>query len=225
MDIKTNGTLQTITIERTHNGAVSQITLGGSKGNILSGVMMRELRNSLAVIGGDINVKLVAIAGEGKHFSFGASVEEHRREHAAGMIKEFHGLILDIARLRVPVLTSVSGFCLGGAMELALAGSLIFADETAMFGQPEILLGVFPPPASVLLPLRIGFARAEELLITGENIGAARAYEIGLVNKLFPSGVVLRAGVEEWIAKNILPKSAASLRMAVCAERLRLIGE
>src|ERR1019366_7062365 len=147
-----------------------RITLGGSKGNILTLAAMHELRDALKAIKADPDVKAVILMGEGKHFSFGASVEEHKREHAAEMIHDFHELILDVADLSIPVIASVSGFCLGGAMELVLAANLIFADESAVFGQPEINLGVFPPPASVLLPLKLGYAQAEEGLMTRENI-------------------------------------------------------
>lgn len=196
-----------------------QIILGGSKGNILTREAMHELRSALGEAKQDPDVKVVLFMGEGKHFSFGASVEEHKREHAAGMIHDFHELILDVANLSVPAIAVVSGYCLGGAMELALATNLIFADETAVFGQPEINLGVFPPPASILLPLKLGYARAEEILMTGENIPAAHAAEIGLVNKLYPSTEALHEGTDAWIAKHLLPKSASSLRLAIRAER------
>src|ERR1035437_4408580 len=199
--------------------ACVRITLGGSKGNILTRAAMHDLRAELATIKADPKIKAVILMGEGKHFSFGASVEEHKREHAAEMIHDFHELILDVADLSIPVIASVSGFCLGGAMELVLAANLIFADETAVFGQPEINLGVFPPPASILLPLKLGYARAEEPLMTGENIPAARAYEMGLVNKLYPSMDALREGSYSWIGEHLLPKSASSLRLAVKAER------
>ncbi len=196
-----------------------RITLGGSKGNILTRAAMHELRTVLTTVKADRDVKAVVLIGEGKHFSFGASVEEHKREHAAEMIHDFHELILDVANLSIPVIAVVSGYCLGGAMELVLAGNLIFADETAVFGQPEINLGVFPPPASLLLPLKLGYARAEEMLLTGENIPAARAYEIGLVNRLYPTADALREGTDSWIREHLLPKSASSLRLAVKAER------
>lgn len=196
-----------------------RITIGGSKGNILTRAAMHELRSALETIKADQNVKAVILMGEGKHFSFGASVEEHKREHAAGMIHDFHELILDVANLSIPVIAVVSGYCLGGAMELVLATNLIFADETAVFGQPEINLGVFPPPASILLPLKLGYARAEECLMTGENILAALAYEMGLVNKLYPTPDALREAADTWIQTHLLPKSASSLRLAVRAER------
>ena len=200
--------------------AIASITLSGSKGNILTRAAMAELRHVLREIEKDSNIKVIVLNGEGKHFSFGASVEEHKREFAAEMIHDFHELILDIAHFPVPIIASVSGYCLGGAMELVMACSLIFADESAVFGQPEITLGVFPPPASVLLPLKLGQARAEEPLLTGENISATRAYEIGLVNRLFPSRETLNEGIVRWTHEHIIPKSAQSLRLATRAERL-----
>ncbi|MDP4199799.1 MAG: enoyl-CoA hydratase/isomerase family protein [Bacteroidota bacterium] len=196
-----------------------RLTLTGSKGNILTRAAMEELRKSLAAIKQDPTVKAVIITGEGKHFSFGASVEEHTRVHAADMIHDFHGLIQDIATLGIPVISVVSGYCLGGAMEVVLATNLIFADETAVFGQPEIKLGVFPPPASLLLPLKIGYGRAEEVLLTGENIPAASAYAMGLVNRLYQTTEALRDGADDWIRTHLLPKSASSLRFATQAER------
>jgi cyclohexa-1,5-dienecarbonyl-CoA hydratase len=215
--------LKLITLERKHDGAVAHIELRGGKGNILTGDMMRNLRSAFWAISGDRNIKAIVLSGEGKHFSFGASVEEHTRERAPAMIREFHGMILDIARLDVPVIAQVAGMCLGGAMELVLACNMVFADASAVFGQPEITLGVLAPPASVLLPLKIGYGRAEELLIAGENISAQVAHEIGIVNRVVENTADLAATVAFWIEKNILPKSASSLRMAVHAERLRMV--
>lgn len=213
-----------VALERTHGGAVARLELNGGRGNILTAEMMRELRYTLAGLAHDRAVKVVILTARGDHFSFGASVAEHTREHAAEMLQEFHGLILDVARLDLSIVTCVTGMCLGGALELALAGHLIFADASAVFGQPEIQLGVFAPPASVLLPMRLGFARAEELLLTGESIGAARALEIGLVNKLFATREELREATEAWIEKCIVPKSASSLRIAIYAERLPMVA-
>lgn len=214
---------RTIALDYSHEGAVARVTLRGGRGNIVTGEMMRELRAAFASAAGEPGTKIVVLAAEGRHFSFGASVEEHTRENATGMIREFHGLILDMARLDVPILTCVAGACLGGALELALAGSLIFADAGATFGQPEIVLGVFAPPASALLSMRVGYARAEELLLTGITIDAQRAAEIGLVNHLFDTPEELAAGTDVWIQEQIVPKSASSLRMALRAERLRMI--
>jgi cyclohexa-1,5-dienecarbonyl-CoA hydratase len=135
------------------------------------------------------------------------------------MLKQFHGLFLQLAHLGIPLAVLVSGQCLGGAMELALAAHFIFADHTARLGQPEINLGVFPPPASLLLPLRIGTTRAEELLITGRIISGVEAAEMDLVTRLYPDRPAMEEGFTQWLEEAILPKSASSLRQGVKAAR------
>ena len=89
--------------------------------------------------------------------------------------------ILRLVESPVPVLVAVRGQCLGGGLELALAGTLIFAASGARLGQPEIKLGVIAPAASCLLPERIGRAQAEELLLSGRSCPAAEALALGLV--------------------------------------------
>ncbi len=121
--------------------------------------------------------------------------------------------------LSTPTLAKISGLCLGGGCELALMCNFLLADQSAKLGQPEIVLGVFPPPASLLLPLKIGYARAEELTITGKTISAEETKELGLINELFPDKASLVNGVNEFIEQQILPKSASSLRYAVKAVR------
>jgi cyclohexa-1,5-dienecarbonyl-CoA hydratase len=106
-------------------------------------------------------------------------------------------------------------------MELAIMCNFIFADRTARFGLPEITLGVFPPPASVILPEKIGLAKAEDLLLTGRVITADEAFSIGLVNKIYPDKVVMDWEIERWIETWITPKSASSLRFGVRASRAK----
>ena len=122
--------------------------------------------------------------------------------------------------MSIPALAKISGQCLGGGNELALMCNFLFADKTAYIGQPEILLGVYAPPASVILPLKIGSAKAEELLITGKVIPAEEAIELGLLNGVFEDKKAMEKGVEEWIVENIIPKSASSLRYAVKSSRI-----
>ena len=158
-----------------YENTVAQVVLNDGKGNILDHIMMEELQEVFSDLKNKPEVKLITIEGMGKHFSFGASVEEHKKEFAAAMLRAFHSLFFSLMDLSVPILAKVSGQCLGGGMELALMCNFIFADKTAKFGQPEIVLGVFPPPASILLPEKIGLARAEELLITGITIPSEMA--------------------------------------------------
>lgn len=204
-----------------HDQQWAHLILKDGKGNILDGEMMTQLSHLFDEFKYRPELKVITIEGEGKHFSFGASVEEHRKEKAAEMLRNFHRLFYQAIDNAIPLIAKVSGYCLGGGMELALICNQIFADATAKFGQPEINLGVFPPPASIILPEKIGLSKAEELLLSGETIDASQAKAIGLVNQLFETKEDLHQKTEEYIVKNILPKSALSLRYAVKAGRIK----
>ncbi len=211
--------MQKIKVENTHDNSVACITLDDGKGNVLDSVMMRELNELLNSFKDKNHLKLITFEGAGKHFSFGASVEEHTKEKAALMLKEFHQIFYSISDLAIPTLAKISGQCLGGGFELALVCNFLFADKSAKLGQPEILLGVFPPPASIMLPLKIGNAKAEELLITGKTISSGEGKARGLIIDVFEDKEMMGKEVDKWIEENILPKSASSLRYAVKASR------
>ncbi|MCC6383932.1 MAG: enoyl-CoA hydratase/isomerase family protein [Bacteroidia bacterium] len=213
--------MEKIKVNYTHNHSVARIILDDGKGNILDHVMMEELWQLFDSFKENQNLKLITFEGAGKHFSFGASVEEHQQEFAETMLHGFHQLFYLLRDLAIPTLAIVSGQCLGGGMELTIMCNFIFADSSARFGQPEIVLGVFPPPASVILQEKIGLARAENLLITGKTIPASEAADFGLVNELFDDKTALNSGVEHFIQTQILPKSATSLRFAVKASRMK----
>lgn len=213
--------MEKIKIEYTHSETVARIILNDGKGNVLDHIMMEELQSLLETFKEKSNLKLITFEGEGKHFSFGASVEEHQKDFAAAMLKHFHKLFFTVRDLSIPTLSKISGQCLGGGLELALICNFLFADKSAKLGQPEIILGVFPPPASILLPLKIGYARAEEILITGKTIGAEEGLEIGLLNKVFENKTEMENEINYWIEQNIVPKSASSLRFAVKAARVK----
>ncbi|HSP95196.1 MAG TPA: cyclohexa-1,5-dienecarbonyl-CoA hydratase, partial [Thermoanaerobaculia bacterium] len=165
-------------------------------------------------------LRAVLLEAEGPHFSFGASVEEHLPGSCAAMLRELHALILQLVESPVPILVAVRGQCLGGGLEVAAAGHLVFAAPGATLGQPEIRLSVFAPAASCLLPERIGQSRAEDLLFSGRSIGAEEAHRIGLVNALADDpGASALAYFEEHLAK----RSASSLRFAVRAARFDFV--
>ncbi len=208
-----------IKVEYTHENSVARIILDDGKGNVLDNVMMNELIPLLQSFKTNNNIKLITFEGAGKNFSFGASVEEHTKEKAAEMLETFHKIFFTIIDLHIPTLAKISGQCLGGGLELPLVCNFLFADKTAKLGQPEIVLGVFAPPASIMLPLKIGNARAEELLITGKIINAEEAKNIGLINEVFEDRETLERETDAWITKNICPKSASSLRYATKTAR------
>jgi cyclohexa-1,5-dienecarbonyl-CoA hydratase len=195
-------------------GKLLRLRLARPKANIVDAAMIAALQAALAEHLPGAALRAVLLDAEGPHFSFGASVEEHLPESCAGMLGQLHALVRQLLESPVPVLVAVRGQCLGGGLEVAAAGHLIFATPGAMLGQPEIKLAVFAPAASCLLPERIGQARAEDLLFSGRSIGAEEAQRIGLVQAVAedPEQAAL-AYFREYLA----PLSASSLRFAVRA--------
>ena len=208
-----------ITVNEKHGGQVTEIVLGPPPANILSSAMMGEISAQIVKDNKNAHKKLLIFTGGGKHFSFGASVEEHKPEHVGDMLPTFHRFIGDVIRCGIPTLAAVSGLCLGGAFEFVLACDLIFADETAQFAVPEIQLGVFPPVASVLLPFRCGSSLSSEVILTGERFSAETLHRHGLVNYVAESGKLGEA-VTSFFEKQIHPKSASSLRITKSASSM-----
>ncbi len=197
-------------------GALLRLRLARPKANVLDAAMIRALRAALDAHRGNVGLLAALMDHEGPHFSFGASVEEHLPENCAEMLQSFHALLGAMLEWPKPILVAARGQCLGGGLELALAGTLIFASRDAVFGQPEMKLGVFAPAASVLLPARIGQARAEDLLHSGRSIDAPTALAWGLANALAEDPVALAL---EYFQNNLSNKSAASLGFGVQAAR------
>ena len=211
--------MQKIKIEFLYEETIARVILDDGKANILDAVMMSEITEFLGSLKLRQDVKLITFEGAGNNFSYGASVAEHTKERAAAMLEGFHNMFFTLIDLHIPTLAKLSGQCLGGGFELPLACNFIFADKSTKIGQPEIILGVFAPPASVMLPLKVGNAKAEELLITGKIISADEAKAMGLVNEVFDDKAALDIATDEWIRKNILGKSASALRFATRAAR------
>ena len=203
-----------------HDNQVLYLELSSPPGNVLDSEMVGELRRATAAAPGMKELKLVVFTGSGKHFSFGASVEEHRPEKVEAMFQEFHGLFRDLLRNDLPLLSLVHGQCLGGGLELAAFCDWVFAREGAKLGQPEIKLGVFAPMGSILIPWRCG-GHGADLLLSGRTVDAVEALTLGLVDHLLPEEG-WQAALDEWIQKEILPLSASSLRLARRASRLAL---
>ncbi|HFE44409.1 MAG TPA: cyclohexa-1,5-dienecarbonyl-CoA hydratase [Nannocystis exedens] len=202
-------------------GAELRITLNRPKANILDAEMIAAISSAL-----DQHVSertaLIVFEGQGKHFCFGASVEEHRAEQASAMLTSFHALFKKLAELAIPTCAIVRGQCLGGGLELASWCTWIIAEPGATLGQPEIKLAVFPPMASILLPWRCGGAQGLDLCVSGRSISAERALEIGLVNAVTDDP-------ETWLKSHIIDMlartSASSLRFAEKAARIGLVHD
>ena len=121
----------------------------------------------------------------------------------------------------VPILVAVRGQCLGGGLEVALAGHLLFVAPDAAFGQPEMKLGVFAPAASCLLPELIGPMPALDLLLSGRSITGAEAARLGIARE---AAIDPGAAALTYFEEQLKPKSASSLRFAVQAARIDYVA-
>jgi cyclohexa-1,5-dienecarbonyl-CoA hydratase len=191
------------------------------KGNIITTEIIAALSAALDSLPDYPRLKLITLEGDGRDFSFGASVPEHVPGNIERVLPAMHRLIY--AWLDLPVVTAaiVRGRCLGGGFELAMACDFIFASEDSTLGLPEIALGVFPPAASAILPLRVGAARAASAIVSGTSRPAAAWHDMGLV-EFVSSGADLGADVDSWFDRHLAPRSAAALRYAAAAARFAL---
>lgn len=197
-------------------GSLLRLRLARPKANVVDAAMIAALQAALDAHRERPGLLAALIDHEGPHFSFGASVEEHLPERCEQMLKSLHALILAMLGWPRPILVAARGQCLGGGLELAMAGHLLFVSPDARLGQPEVQLGVFAPAASVLLPLRLAQARAEELLLSGRSIDGATALAWGLANGLADNPTLL---AEQFFEKHLAGKSAAALAYATRAAR------
>lgn len=202
---------------------VTELVIGPAPSNIVSEAVMAEIIEQLEIVQKNKDKKLVILTGAGDHFSYGASVPEHTPEKVDSMIPNFHKLIDKILSCQVPIMAKVKGNCLGGGFEVVMACHFIYALKDASFAVPEIKLGVFPPPASVLLPFIIGDSLACEMTLTGSAKSGEELKNCGFANAAFDTSEEMDEAIDKFIAKKINPLSASSLRKAVQAVRTGII--
>jgi len=214
MSTEANG--KPVRLETLDDGALWHVFLATPKANILDMEKTELLGSIFERAREERSLKAIVIDAEGPHFSFGASVEEHLPGQFESMIPGFHRLFDRMLASSVTTLAAVRGQCLGGALELVSFCHRVFASGDAKLGQPEIVLGVIAPVASVLLSGRVGRGAAEDLCLSGRSIAAAEAARIGLVDEIAddPGEAALA-----YARKHLLPRSASSLRLAVRAVR------
>jgi cyclohexa-1,5-dienecarbonyl-CoA hydratase len=198
------------------DGRLLRLSLNRPKANLIDAEMIDAIDLALGEHLTNRGIAAVLLDSEGPHFSFGASVPEHLPKQCAGMLHSIHKLVLRMVDSSVPILVAVRGQCLGGGLEVALAGHLLFVAPDAALGQPEMKLGVVAPAASCLLPELIGPQRAFDLLISGRSITGLQAVEIGLAFQ--PAADPTRAALA-YFDEHIRPKSTSSLRHAIHAAR------
>jgi enoyl-CoA hydratase/carnithine racemase len=179
----------------------------------------------------DEGIRVLVVTGAGdKSFCAGQDLKalgEQRAGTANGMPTRDLGGFAGIVRRRFgkPVIAAVNGFALGGGTEICLAVDCVVADEHAQFGLPEVRRGIVAGAGGLeRLPRRIPPAIAMELILTGRSISAVRAMELGLINRVVPSGQCLRAAVE--LAEEICQSAPLSVRYSKAVAKATVsIGE
>ncbi len=201
-----------------HAGRVAVLTLDAGRGNVLDQFLLESLTVQTERLREGPPRAAVILQSTGPHFSYGASVQEHRVDEIGPALERLDYWMRAWLQVPGPTIAVVQGLVLGGGLELVLACDLVLAAPDASFACPEISLGVFPPAAAALLPARVGGGMASFLTLTGESIDARRALEVGLVQRVAP-GNDLGVELGAWLENSFLTRSAASLAVAATASR------
>jgi enoyl-CoA hydratase len=182
--------------------------------NALNSEVMQELAQALEAFDADPEVGAIVLAGDERAFASGADIKEMAEASAVDMLLADRISHWDrIQRVKKPVIAAVSGWCLGGGNELAMACDLIVASESAKFGQPEINLGVMPGAGGTQrLARAVGKPLAMEMVLNNRTLGAAEALHHGLVNRVVPVEVYLEEALR--LANELAARAPLALRMA-----------
>jgi len=182
--------------------------------NALSGALMDELVDALQELDRDDDIRCIVLGGSQRAFAAGADITELAEGTPISLYQSRRIDRWDAIRgIRTPLVAGVSGYCLGGGCELAMACDLIVASESARFGQPEIQLGVMPGAGGTQrLTRAVGKALAMDMILTGRMLTADEALRAGLVARV----VAREAWLEEAkrAAREIAAKSPVSVRLA-----------
>ncbi|RAU84466.1 enoyl-CoA hydratase-related protein [Pontibacter arcticus] len=182
--------------------------------NALNLQLMGELRDALKQLDEDDNVRTIIITGNERAFAAGADIKQMAGKTAIDMLNVDQFSTWDqIRKTKKPIIAAVSGFALGGGCELAMTCDMIIASETAMFGQPEIKIGVMPGAGGTQrLTKAIGKAKAMEMVLTGKFMTADEAEKHGLINRIVPVELYLEEAFK--LATEIAQMSPVAAKLA-----------
>jgi enoyl-CoA hydratase/carnithine racemase len=204
-----------VNLER-RDDQVAVVTLSNGKANTLSQAVLTELGEVASQLAADLPGAVV-VTGSEKFFAAGAEISEFGGpEEARRITALFHQSLDALAALPCFVIAAVSGYALGGGCELALACDYRIAGERAVFGQPEILLGILPGGGGTQrLSRQVGLSRAKELCVTGRQVRAEEALRIGLADEVVPTEELMERALS--LAAEIArgPRIAQGLTKAV----------
>ncbi len=193
-----------ITLEK--KDGIASITIDRPPVNVMNLETIDEISSALEQITKDDEIKVLLVRGAGNRaFCAGVEVKDHIGDRVPVMMNSFGEMIKRLRGLGKPSIAVVNGVALGGGCELVAGCDMAIAVEKAEFGQPEVKLGGLAPAAAALFPAIMGEKKAFELILVGDNIKAAEAERIGLVNRVVPEEE-LDAAAEE-LAGKFLEKS------------------
>lgn len=199
-------------------GSIGKISFNRPKAlNALNHSLLDEFGDAVKKVDQNEDIKVLVLTGTGeKAFVAGADIEEINKTHplnAKLFCRKGLSIIGQLEELSIPVIAAVNGFALGGGCEMALACDFIYAADTAMFGLPEITLGIIPGFGGTQRLQRIvGRNVAKEMIFTGKMISALEAKEIGIANKVVPAAELMDVVMK--VAGSISKKGKISLRSA-----------
>jgi enoyl-CoA hydratase/carnithine racemase len=195
---------------------VATIRLDRPKMNAVNARLRDELAEAARAADEDPAVRAVVLYGGERVFAAGADIKEMADMSYADMTEHCRALqnsLNTVARIGAPVVAAITGYALGGGLELALCADFRVAGESAKVGQPEIQLGVIPGAGGTQrLPRLVGPAKAKDLIFTGRHVDAGEALAIGLVDKVVPDDQVYAAATE--LAARYAEGPAVALRAA-----------
>jgi len=209
---------------------VTIITIDNPPVNMVSRPVVDDLRSALNEVSRDDEIKTIVVTGGGQMaFIAGADInailELKTPADAKQILTEVHELFQLIENSPKPIIAAINGHCLGAGIELAMACHMRIANNRAMFGQPEIGLGIIPGfGGTQRLARLVGQAKALELILTGDRITGAEAASIGLVNKAVPGTEVMKTaiGLAKKIASYGRPAITAALESVTQGLRVPL---
>jgi enoyl-CoA hydratase len=181
--------------------------------NALNSTVLHELVEALEAFDKDPSVSALVITGDDQAFAGGADIKEMADSSAVEMLTRSHIPLFDrVGSIQKPIIAAVSGFCLGGGNELAMACDMIIASETARFGQPEINLGVIPGAGGTQrLTRAVGKALAMEMVLNNRWLNAQEALQFGLVNRVVPVERYLDEALQ--LASEIASRAPLAIRL------------
>ncbi|MBK8932358.1 MAG: enoyl-CoA hydratase/isomerase family protein [Chloroflexi bacterium] len=182
--------------------------------NALSRELMAEVIDALTQFDRDPTIGAVILTGSDRAFAAGADIKEMANASVVAMLDNpFINYWDELRQISKPIIAAVSGFALGGGLELAMACDMIVASETAVFGQPEINLGIIPGAGGTQrLTYALGKALAMEVILNDRRLTAVEAQQFGLVNRVYPAETYLNDAIT--LAQQIAGRAPVAVRLA-----------